>query len=41
MGLAICRSIIESHLGRIWASPSAAGGTVFQFTLPAAGSGDD
>jgi signal transduction histidine kinase len=41
MGLAICRSIVESHRGRIWASPSAAGGTVFQFTLPAAGSGDD
>ena len=36
MGLAICRSIIEAHNGRLWASPRAPNGTVFQFMLPAA-----
>jgi signal transduction histidine kinase len=35
MGLAICRSIIESHDGRIWAEPVAPRGTAFHFTLPA------
>jgi signal transduction histidine kinase len=35
MGLAICRSIIEAHEGRLWASPRAPYGSVFQFTLPA------
>jgi signal transduction histidine kinase len=35
MGLAICRSIIEAHDGRLWASPGAEGGSVFQFVLPA------
>src|SRR6266481_5210382 len=34
MGLAISRSIIESHGGRIWATPNTPRGTVFQFTLP-------
>jgi PAS domain S-box-containing protein len=32
MGLAICRSIIEAHDGRIWAEQSERG-TVFKFTL--------
>jgi C4-dicarboxylate-specific signal transduction histidine kinase len=36
MGLAIGRSIIESHGGRIWATTEPAGGSTFQFTLPAA-----
>ncbi|MDR7114427.1 MASE4 domain-containing protein [Caulobacter sp. BE254] len=36
MGLSICRSIIEAHGGRIWASPNSPNGAVFQFTLPAA-----
>jgi C4-dicarboxylate-specific signal transduction histidine kinase len=35
MGLAICRSIIEAHGGRLWASANEPRGTVFQFTLPA------
>ncbi|MBV9559218.1 MAG: hypothetical protein JOY90_01965, partial [Bradyrhizobium sp.] len=35
MGLAICRSIIEAHGGRLWAEPNQPRGAVFQFTLPA------
>ena len=35
MGLAICRSIIDSHDGRLWASPGHPRGAVFRFTLPA------
>src|SRR5215510_14872387 len=35
MGLAICRSIIEGHGGRLWASAGAEGVSVFQFVLPA------
>jgi PAS domain S-box-containing protein len=35
MGLSICRSIIEGHGGRLWASPIAPRGTSFRFTLPA------
>lgn len=34
MGLAICKSIVEGHGGRIWAAPDRSNGTVFQFTLP-------
>ena len=34
MGLSICRSIIESHGGRLWVSPGHPYGTVFHFTLP-------
>ena len=37
MGLSICQAIIESHGGRLWASPSATRGAVFQFTLPTGG----
>jgi signal transduction histidine kinase len=35
MGLSICRSIIESHGGRLWATPGHARGAIFRFTLPA------
>jgi signal transduction histidine kinase len=34
MGLAICRSIIESHNGRIWASAAHPRGAIFHFELP-------
>jgi C4-dicarboxylate-specific signal transduction histidine kinase len=34
MGLAISRSIIVAHGGRLWATASAPRGAVFQFTLP-------
>ena len=34
MGLAICRSIIEAHEGRLWAVPNAPRGASFQFSLP-------
>jgi signal transduction histidine kinase len=35
MGLSICRSIIESHGGRIWVSRRSTRGSIFQFELPA------
>lgn len=36
IGLAICRSIIEYHEGRLFFEPREGGGSVFGFTLPAA-----
>jgi PAS domain S-box-containing protein len=35
MGLSICRSIIEAHAGRLWASAGVPQGAIFQFMLPA------
>jgi len=36
LGLAICRTLIEAHGGRIDAHSNPAGGTTFTFLLPAA-----
>jgi len=35
MGLSICRSIIEAHGGRLWATRCEPRGALFQFTVPA------
>jgi len=37
IGLSICRSIIEAHEGRIWASANVPGGATLHVTLPAPG----
>jgi PAS domain S-box-containing protein len=37
MGLSICRSIIEAHGGRVWATTNVPHGAVLQFTLPPEG----
>ena len=36
MGLAISRTIIEAHGGRLWAENKSDGGAAFRFTLPIA-----
>jgi signal transduction histidine kinase len=36
MGLAICKSIVESQGGQIWANGDGGRGATFHFTLPAA-----
>ncbi|WP_197086973.1 PAS domain S-box protein [Bradyrhizobium sp. LTSPM299] len=35
LGLSICRSIVEAHHGRLWASPNVPRGAIFRFTVPA------
>jgi signal transduction histidine kinase len=39
IGLAICRSIIEDHDGRLWIAPNTPQGAVFHVELPATGAG--
>jgi signal transduction histidine kinase len=39
MGLSICRSIIEAHGGRLWATQHEPRGALFQFTIPATSGG--
>lgn len=34
LGLSMCRSIVEAHGGRLWASPNRPHGSVFSFVLP-------
>ncbi len=40
LGLSICRSIVEAHGGRLWATPNPVKGVTFQFTLPMAEHGE-
>ena len=35
VGLSICRSIVERHRGKIWASQAADKGSIFELDLPA------
>jgi len=38
MGLMFCRTMVEAHGGRLWASDNEPRGAIFQFWLPASGS---
>jgi two-component system, LuxR family, sensor kinase FixL len=40
LGLAVSRSIVEAHAGRIWAESSASAGAAFYFELPLRGPDD-
>jgi signal transduction histidine kinase len=40
MGLAICRSIIAAHDGRLWASPGNSCGAIFHVVLPVGAKAD-
>ncbi len=34
LGLPICRAIVESHGGRLWAAPNRPHGSIFSFLIP-------
>jgi signal transduction histidine kinase len=34
LGLSICRSIVEAHGGRLWATPNLSHGSTFRFSIP-------
>jgi Histidine kinase-, DNA gyrase B-, and HSP90-like ATPase len=36
-GLSVCRTIVEAHGGKLWATAAGPHGTIFQFTLPVTG----
>ena len=36
VGLSICRDIVESHGGRMWAEATGGPGAIFRLTLPVA-----
>ena len=40
LGLAICRTIVEAHGGRLWCEAAPGGGSAFYFTLPTAEDAD-
>lgn len=40
LGLSICKTIIDSHAGRLWADPNVRRGATFYIALPIAGYGD-
>jgi two-component system sensor kinase FixL len=37
LGLAVCRTIVDGHGGRIWATNNAAGGATLHLTFPISG----
>jgi len=37
MGLAVSRTIVQAHGGRLWAAPNVPQGAIFQFSLPTDG----
>jgi len=37
LGLAICRSVAESHHGRLWAENGEQGGAIFHLVVPIEG----
>jgi signal transduction histidine kinase len=39
MGLAICKTILDAHGGRLWATPNPTFGATFAFALPVASAG--